>query len=268
MEGHQQDHLRALLGNCGLEVRKSGLGGEGLFAITAIEADTVLFADIPLCWQPEPPCSSRLPPHTTCSACGRFLGSASELLTLLAGDDPATAPSLPVLDDAPTPAPLPAPGTVPTCGEGCPRGPPAFSPGLALCEDVLDARMRSGWEQVQLGAQLLYRLAQARSATQPRAASSRLTRSQAATWRTELEALASPPWSEVCAADVDDEDTCPSLPTASIELVRKAFEAGGLAAAASLATEEGGSGAALWSRVLGAVARNAIWVQVPNVCVS
>ena len=102
----------------------------------------------------------------------------------------------------------------------------------------------SGEEEVQLASQLMARLGAAAAAGD-------------AQWRLELDALASPPWLEV-ATDGDH----PRLPEASLAALRASLAADGVGAAFDAVRESELLG--LWSRALGAVGRNGIWVQIPS----
>ena len=193
-EDHRELRLRELTKGLPLEVRPTGYGGDGVFASSAIEADFVIFSDVPSCWLPEPVITH---PSANCTSCGAFLGTPGELLELLAGGDPAQALDVPEPDDGP-PAPRLVAGAT-TCGADCPRRPPAWparpTGRIPVPKNIV---VGSGEEEVQLASQLMARLGAAAAAGD-------------AQWRLELDALASPPWPEV-ATDGDH----PQLPEASL----------------------------------------------------
>ena len=239
-EDHRELRLRELTKGLPLEVRPTGYGGDGVFASSAIEADFVIFSDVPSCWLPEPAMTH---PSANCTSCGAFLGKPGELLELLAGGDPAQALDVPEPDDGP-PAPRLVAGAT-TCGADCPRRPPAWparpTGRIPVPKNIV---VGSGEEEVQLASQLMARLGAAAAAGD-------------AQWRLELDALASPPWLEV-ATDGDH----PRLPEASLAALRASLAADGVGAAFDAVRESELLG--LWSRALGAVGRNGIWVQIPS----
>ena len=105
-------------------------------------------------------------------------------------------------------------------------------------------------DEVAMAAQLVGRLVAAHGRAKPAARG----KGKTAAWRAELEALASPRWEAVS----DDE---PGLAAAALGDATRALVAAGCAEAhvvAVMGTE------GVWSRAMGAVARNAMWAQVPN----
>ena len=214
-----------------LAVRSTAEKGDGVFTTSAIEADTILMTDTPLCWL-----AARPDEPGNCHACGAFLGSAGMIIGRLAGQDPIALPSC--CDDTSPPA---ANATATTCGADCPRRPPGHPPRLPLGAKELAS---TGSEQIQLGAQVMARLA------------AKTGEAAGAAWQLELDALASPSWHEVCRASNDADDD-PELPAASMPALRAALVKAGVVSALP-----GECDVTVWSRVLGAVARNAIWVQV------
>ena len=72
-----------------------------------------------------------------------------------------------------------------------------------------------------------------------------------------LDLLAAPPWEEVCRA-AGDTGAVASLPQTALEVVRHALVEAGYKHVGAVLEER------LLSRAMGAVARNAFWVQVPN----
>ena len=134
--------LASLIADTGLEVKPSAPcgGEEGLFVTAEIEADTVLFSDVPLCWLPE---SDDAP--SNCAQCGAFIGSPTKLLAALTGDDGSDMLCLPVLDEADA-----------SSEHVCPR--PAPENPSRLCVALPGDREHVGWEQVQMGAQLIARM--------------------------------------------------------------------------------------------------------------
>ena len=74
-----------------------------------------------------------------------------------------------------------------------------------------------------------------------------------------LDALASPPWEEVCRADGDSDAQAETLPADSLPAVRAA-----LLTHEGLRLPWGERDLEVWSRALGSVARNSLWVRIPN----
>jgi hypothetical protein len=147
------------------------------------------------------------------------------------------------------------------CGAECPRAPPEHPPSL----DGLVDGQGDNIEQVQLAAQLLARLVRlaSRSSASPLSAGG---------WTAVMDALASPRWEEVCEASESSEDDA-ELPSSTIRSVRLALENSArlgkreicaLLGPEKLATAANDEGTLLWSRALGTVARNALFVQIPN----
>ena len=172
----RQSHLSALTASYPVAVRATRDCGDGLFAEQPCEADTLLLSDVPLAWLPSS--KQRLP---TCGGCGACLGSAGALLAQLAGDSATLV--LPHLDDAPTNVAADVQSEHPSCGSECPR--PTRPLALAHSSDEL-----------ALAAQLVARLA----AEYGRATNGGAKRAARGTWQAPLEALAAPPWEEVCRA--------------------------------------------------------------------
>ena len=117
---------------------------------------------------------------------------------------------------------------------------------------------RSGWDQVQLAAQLVAHLVNSYTEIID-------SKALSSAWRSALDALYSPTWAEVCCDDDDD----PKLAEKTLPAVVIALRAAGLRKAsidAILPTSGSGRarGLKLWSRCLGAIARNCIWVQIPS----
>lgn len=280
--------LAALTEGMPLEVRHSEeCQSEGVFTTAAVEGERVLFTDVPLCWLPEPrqPCN-------TCGCCGAFLGSAAQILASIADASHSAPLPLPALDVDTARAATPptvataAPECAPEC-ENCPRG-CTWRRGETRQSQGGDPWQRvqgrlvgpddryPGMEQVLMAAELVLRLAAHAGKS----------------WAHGLDALASPAWEHVCSPE--DER---ALPKSSFETLRAALEPErtlhqalfGAAASASSGKSLSGKSLSskqcatavnrldetavrwldehLWSRALGAVARNAIWVQVPNPCV-
>jgi hypothetical protein len=80
-----------------------------------------------------------------------------------------------------------------------------------------------------------------------------------------LDALASPTWDVVCRSDGDATEAAGALPRNSLPAVQHA-----LRNRASISLQDAWSDeltAQLYSRALGCVARNSLWVQIPNAAV-
>ena len=170
----RQSQLSALTASYPVAVRATRDCGDGLFATAACEADTLLISDVPLAWLPSS--RQRLP---TCAGCGACLGSAGALLARLTGDDSAVP--LPHLDDAPATVAAGDQSEHPSCGSECPRP----QRPLALVHSS---------DELVLAAQLVARLA----AAYDRATNGGTRRAARSIWQAPLEALAAPPWEEVC----------------------------------------------------------------------
>ena len=227
----RQSQLSALTAAYPVTVRATRECGDGLFVTAACEADTLLISDVPLAWLPSS--KQRLP---TCAGCGACLGSAGALLARLAGDSAALA--LPHLDDAPATVAADDQSEHPSCGSECPRP----QRPLALVHSS---------DELVLAAQLVARLA----AEYGRATNGGTRRAARSIWQAPLEALAAPPWEEVCKAAGDAGDEV-QLPQTSLDVVRRALAEAGCKHVDAVLDER------LLSRAMGAVARNAIWVQV------
>jgi hypothetical protein len=222
-------YLERLAAESPIEVRESELGGHGVFARGTIQADTVFLKDVPLCWLPDNEVGTG-----NCRGCGAFLGTLGEQMARAAGKSGSVA--LPEVDaDAPTadvalnpPKTADAEGTC----DGCPR--------RGCTPLVVEARGNANEIlYVQLAAQLM----------------ARLLASGAIDWSA-LDALASPAWAEVCGGGDD-----PALPHTSFKPLLAALRASSAARPAALKDPELPRA---WARCLGATARNAIRVKVPN----
>ena len=227
--------LQALTRNFPVTCKPSELGDEGVFATNNLAADTVIFRDVPLAYLPEHAAADSF----ECKSCGAFLGSNAERLAALDPRQPVKSQiNLPQLDDE---------AACSSCGEDCQR------PRVEV-----KTKDRSGWDQVQLAAQLVAHLVNSYTEIID-------SKALSSAWRSALDALYSPTWAEVCCDDDDD----PKLAEKTLPAVVIALRAAGLRKAsidAILPTSGSGRarGLKLWSRCLGAIARNCIWVQIPS----
>ena len=238
--------LKSLLGDRKLAIRASARcgGEEGLFATVTTDEGQVLLTDVALCWLPEEESASH------CEQCGAFIGSPASILRQLAGD--AKPLKLPQLDGSHG-ASLKA--------HCCPREAPEHPRRLLVGAPKPTAKQvqigaqliaRDGWEQVQMAAQLVARMAR-QHADEPN--TDRADPPSLAV----LDALASPTWQDVCRADDDEDPEAEALPQDSLPAVRAALQARD-----GRKLPWGKRDAELWSRALGTVARNSLWVQIPN----
>ena len=258
--GHR---LAALTSSLPVECRSSSLGEEGLFATAACEADTVILSDVPLCWLPE------VRENTfACAACGAFIGSNAQRLAALDPRQPSALLTLPVLDDDDASDPAKMNIALPkSCGASCPRR-TLPSPDLAVTAG------EQGWDQVQLASQLVAHTVAAHAACD-RADGNE----ESPSWRAALDAMASPPWDEVCrasrggssdaSAGASDEDDDPLLPRKTLPALVAALRESGLPHSSITAVvpcrgKARATGEELWGRALATIARNAIWVQIPS----
>ncbi len=262
--------IGSLLRGTNLKVRPSARcgGEEGLFSTGAVEEGTVLLTDCPLCWLPEEgaPQTSVEPSRLNCEQCGAFIAEPAVILQRLAGD--ATPLKLPLLGDAaPKKHVCPRPAPEHPLTRQC-RVEPNDAPGAPLARD--------GLEQVQMAAQLLARMARqcmgGQLACQVPAAASRAGEEGRAEGRAAgradaearslaiLDALASPTWEVVCRADEDEDEAAEALPSHSLPAVERALRRrAGVSVLEAWGAERT---AQLYSRALGCVARNSLWVQV------
>ena len=255
----RSEYLNTLTGKFPVRVQASPLGADGLFTTKKCAAETVVLRDVPLCWLPDRAAHDPF----ACSRCGAFLGSHAERLANLSRLPPIALPSL---DDSEMSSPAAALAPA-SCGADCPR---YVHPQLDVCTIAT-----VGWSQVQMGAQLVAQLVSAHA----------MQKQDDEAWRAALDALASPLWTEVCAASTNDgvgndDDDDPDLPIKTHTALIDALNASGLPRASitavvgspargkdkkmGVATKEKEAGVAIWSRALAAVARNAIWAQIPN----
>lgn len=193
-------------------------GEEGLFSTAAADEGTVLLTDVALCWLPEEDGDN------TCPQCGAFVGSVATILQTLAGDE--------------MPLKLPRLGSteVPSLEKHvCPRAPPAHAPRLDLGQAPAGGEQpisqlqvgasliaRDGWEQVQMGAQMVATMARVHSEAartgDPDGAAD--DPSELAL----LDALAAPSWEAVCRADGDDDPLAEALPRDTLPVLRDALQ--------------------------------------------
>ena len=230
-------YLTRLTAGTPVEVRPSTFGGgHGVFALSDIDPDSVIVSDAPLCW------ASDDASEGNCARCGAYLGTPASQLARAAGVESVELPA--VAGEELPPCCRTRCGSDGSCGADCPRR-LALLPG-----DGLGAPRRDASERLfaRLGAQLAAVLLAARRDGQP-------------DWRAPLDALASPDWSEVVRSDPRKAGE-PDLAAATLgPLVAELSAALGERA---VAEEEGGSLLLLWSRVLGAAARNAMQVKLPH----
>ena len=256
--------IAALLHGTSLEVRPSARcgGEEGLFSTEAVEEGMVLLTDYALCWLPveegAPQSLVADASRSNCEQCGAFIGSPAAILQKLAGD--AEPLKLPRLGGAATPK-----------KHVCPRPAPE-NPHVGQCRVEPDDASghpvaRDGFEQVQMAAQLLARMARKRfvEALEATRAGEKATPDADSPSLAILDALASPTWDVVCRSDGDATEAAGALPRNSLPAVQHA-----LRNRASISLQDAWSDeltAQLYSRALGCVARNSLWVQIPNAAV-
>ena len=267
-------YIARLTAEPAVEVRSAASAGEGLFTTAACDVDTVVFSDAPICWLSAPLDTSRSAASrergSNCMRCGAFLGTPTEQLQQISGE---TGLRLPILDE-----------------DAFNGAPPRRSGGMctrcksaARHDDIAPLALRCSHaaaesDHVILGAQLMRRLARALTAEGGSAAARDA-------WRVELDGLAAPPWADVVraaspssaaeaaaavagAAPTTDPaaDDDPQLPRATLDALHVALgdslgDARGCSDGAML---RAALGEGVWSRALGAVSRNAIWVKIPH----
>ena len=247
--------LASLIAGKSVRVGTSALGEEGLFATKAIAASTVVIDDVPLAWLPEwqQTDDDGAASDHYCRQCGACLATPAALLAALDGGTPL---ALPALGEFRRESIL--------CCEHCPRK--RDKAVAAQAEEAKGgvASELAGWEQVRLATQLAGCMVREHAASRDDG------------WRHILDALASPTWAEVVEAsrrpgddaadddDDDDDDDDPQLAEKSQAFAMAALKAAKLPAASVDRVLGGAAGLVVWSRALGAIARNAIWAQVPS----